>query len=77
MIAKWLSDLPWLVLLPVAFLMALAPFGATPHLVEKWRMLFAGTLRRPLDWFDLVLHTAPIALILVKLMFMLQRTSQR
>ncbi len=75
MIAKWMNDLPWLVLLPFAFLMALAPFGATPHLVEKWRMLFAGTLRRPLDWFDLVLHTAPIALILVKLVFMLQRTS--
>ncbi len=64
---KWLADLPYAILIPLAFLMALAPFGSTPHLVEKWRMLFDGTLRRPLDWFDLVLHTTPLLLLLLKL----------
>jgi hypothetical protein len=63
---KWLSDLPYAILIPFAILLALAPFGSTPHLVEKWRMLFGGTLRRPLDWFDLVLHTAPLVVLLMK-----------
>ena len=63
---KWLSDLPYMILIPLAVLMALAPFGSTPHLVEKWGMLFRGVLRRPLDWFDLVLHSAPLVLLLLK-----------
>jgi hypothetical protein len=63
---KLLDSIPYIVLVPVALLMALAPFGATPHLIEKWRFLFAGTLRRPLDWFDLVLHTAPLLLLAAK-----------
>ena len=42
-----------------------APFGQTPHLVEKLRMLAAGELRRPLDIFDLALHGAlPLWLLL-------------
>lgn len=71
-VSKWVADIPWIVLLVFTVLMALAPFGATPHLVEKWRMLFTGTLRRPLDWFDLVLHTFPIVLVIVKLIFTLR-----
>ena len=63
---KFLQAMPYVFLVPLALLMALAPFGATPHFVEKWRMLFAGTLRRPLDWFDLVLHSTPVALLLLK-----------
>jgi hypothetical protein len=69
---KWLADLPYLILIPLALLMALAPFGSTPHLVEKWRMLFGGTLRRPLDWFDLVLHSTPLLLLLLKLLVTLR-----
>ena len=64
---KWLDGIPYLIVIVAAVLLALAPFGSTPHLVEKWRMLFAGTLRRPLDWFDLVLHTAPLILLAAKL----------
>ena len=64
---KFLDAIPYLVLVIAAIAFGLAPFGSTPHLVEKWRMLFAGTLRRPLDWFDFVLHTAPLALLLMKL----------
>jgi hypothetical protein len=63
---KFLASIPYLVLVPLAVLLALAPFGATPHLIEKWRMLFAGTLRRPIDWLDLVLHTAPLLLLVLK-----------
>lgn len=63
---KSLANIPYIVLVPLSALLALAPFGAMPHLVEKWRMLFAGTLRRPLDWFDLVLHTAPLLLLVLR-----------
>lgn len=33
-----------------------APFGSTPHLAEKLRMLASGDLTRPMDIFDLFLH---------------------
>jgi hypothetical protein len=62
---KVLDGIPYIALAAVAVLMALAPFGQS-HLVEKTRMLFAGTLRKPLDWFDLVMHSTPILLLLVK-----------
>ncbi|GAB4252937.1 MULTISPECIES: hypothetical protein [Deferrisoma] len=57
---------PYSVLIPLAVLMALAPFHPKPHLVEKVQMLLAGDLRRPLDIFDLVLHSAPLAALLLK-----------
>lgn len=64
---RFLDALSWPVLIVVAVLLALAPFGKEPHLVEKWRMLFSGTLKRPIDWFDLVLHTFPLVLVALKL----------
>jgi hypothetical protein len=36
-------------------------------------MLFTGTLRRPLDWFDLVMHAAPLILVGFKLWIMVRR----
>jgi hypothetical protein len=64
---KIFAGVPLWALALLALFFAIAPFGQTPHLVEKWRMLFAGTLRRPLDWFDLVLHTVPLVLLGLKL----------
>ena len=63
---KLLDSVSYAILVPAVLLLALAPFGQTPHLVEKWRMLFAGTLRRPIDVFDFFLHTLPLALLLAK-----------
>ena len=60
---RLLDSLPFSVLIPAALLLAIAPFGQTPHLVEKWRMLCAGTLRRPIDVFDFFLHTVPLVLL--------------
>lgn len=71
-IMKWLEPIPWSVLIVAAILFAIVPLGQS-HLVQKWRMLFGGTLRRPLDWFDLVMHTAPIALLLAKAFLTLRR----
>jgi hypothetical protein len=57
---------PYSILVPVAILLALAPFVPEPHLVEKLRMLSKGDLSRPIDIFDLFLHATPLALLLLK-----------
>lgn len=71
-VAKLLEQLPWSVLVVAAVLLAIVPLGES-HLLQKWRMLFSGTLRRPLDWFDLVLHTFPILLIALKAFVVLRK----
>ena len=53
-------------LIPAALLLGLAPFAPEPHLFEKVRMLFSGTLSKPIDIFDLFLHGALPALLVVK-----------
>ena len=64
---KWLDNIPMAPLVVGAVLMGLAPFRPQPHLWEKLNMLFAGTLTRPIDIFDLFLHTFLIILVLLKL----------
>lgn len=63
-----IDRLPMAPLVVIAVLLGLAPFVPEPHLVEKLRMLGEGTLRRPLDIFDLLMHAAPLLLIAVKLL---------
>lgn len=64
---KWLDAVPlWLLVAGTAFL-GLAPFIPEPHLWEKLKMLAGGTLARPLDIFDLVLHGAFPVLLIVRL----------
>ncbi|MBF0284752.1 MAG: hypothetical protein HQL51_09865 [Magnetococcales bacterium] len=63
---RLVDNLSWGLLLPMALLLGLAPFQPMPHLQEKILMLLDGTLRRPLDIFDLCLHSAPILLIVLK-----------
>jgi hypothetical protein len=47
--------------------LGLAPFAPQPHVVAKLGMLLRGTLERPIDWFDLVLHGTPWLLLAAKL----------
>ena len=61
----WLDNLPWPLIVLLCLTLGLAPF-APPHLVEKLQMLFQGKLVKPLDWFDLVLHSAPWILLMLK-----------
>jgi len=56
--------------LVIALTLGLAPFTPEPHILEKLRMLVAGELTRPLDWFDLVLHGAPWLILLAKILRM-------
>lgn len=52
-------------LAPLAILLALAPFAPEPHLWEKLKMLADGTLTRPLDIFDLLMHGSGLVAVLV------------
>lgn len=70
---SFLEKIPYSFLIVIAILMALIPFGQS-HLLEKCRMLLAGTLKRPLDWFDLVWHSLPLILLAAKVVAQLSRT---
>jgi len=60
-----LDQIPWSLVILLALTLGLAPFRP-PHIVEKLQMLSRGTLVRPIDWFDLVLHAAPWVLLMLK-----------
>lgn len=64
---NWFDRQPLTLFVLAALTLGLAPFVPEPHLVEKLRMLAAGDLTRPIDIFDLLMHAAPWALLLLKL----------
>jgi hypothetical protein len=66
-LANWLDRLPWSLTLFACFTLGLAPFIPEPHIWEKLKMLVAGTLSRPVDIFDLLMHGAPFLLAAAKL----------
>ena len=61
----WLKNTPWWLLIAAAAMLAIVPLGES-HFVQKWRILFSGTLRRPLDWSDLVMHSSALLLLGLK-----------
>lgn len=67
-----LAQVPWSLAIVLALTLGLAPFRP-PHLVEKLQMLARGTLVRPVDWFDLLMHGAPWLLVILKGAFELRR----
>ncbi len=64
----FMRHIPYFPLVLAAIVIGLAPFRPEPHLVEKLRMLFSGTLVRPIDIFDLLFHAAPLLLLLLKIL---------
>jgi len=64
---RWFDRLPLLWLVLLAAWMAVAPISPEPHLLEKLRMLWQGTLTRPLDMFDLAMHAVPLLLLGLRL----------
>lgn len=69
----WLDRFPMALLVALALWLAVAPIVPEPHLIEKLRMLSQGTLSRPIDIFDLLLHSVPLVLLVVR---MWRRNSQ-
>jgi len=65
-----LDKIPLGILAAIALLMTFAPFVPEPHLWQKLKMLFDGTLLKPIDIFDLFWHGLPITLLVIKLGFM-------
>jgi hypothetical protein len=70
---RWLDKIPFGVILPVAVILALAPFVPEPHLWQKLKMLYAGTLVKPIDVFDLFLHGTPLLILVLKLLSLVRR----
>jgi hypothetical protein len=63
----WLDRFPLGLLVALALWLSVAPVMPEPHLIEKLRMLGQGTLSRPIDIFDLLLHSVPLLLLAVRL----------
>ncbi|HSO08887.1 MAG TPA: RND transporter [Desulfoprunum sp.] len=64
---NWLHRIPCSLLVILSLTLGLAPFTPLPHLIEKMQILAAGELVRPVDVFDLVMHSAPIVLLFMKI----------
>jgi len=64
---RWLDRISLLTLAIITIPLALAPFVPEPHLWEKIKMLMAGQLTRTIDITDLLMHAAPVVLLLMKL----------
>jgi len=65
-----LDLVPPLPLAIFAVLLALAPVLPSPHLFDKLAILANGTLTGPADIFDLIMHSAPLVLLVLKLLRM-------
>jgi hypothetical protein len=74
---QWLDRLPLGLLVVAALALGLAPFAPEPHLWQKLKMLPSGTLTRPIDIFDLVLHGAPVVLLGLKLLRRARRSTPK
>ena len=62
-----IQSIPVWVLVVLCLTLGLAPFVPEPHIWEKLKMLAAGTLTKPIDIFDLVLHGLPFVLLALRL----------
>ncbi len=71
-----LDSVSYPIAIGLAVFLGFAPFVPEPHIVQKLRMLSQGTLSRPLDIFDLLLHLAPFVLLLAKVVVDLARRGQ-
>jgi len=68
----WVENLDWSLVVIACLTLGLAPFKP-PHIVEKLQMLARGTLVRPIDWFDLLMHGIPWLLLIIKAGITLKR----
>lgn len=64
---QWLDKIPLTALVIAALVLGLAPFTPEPHLWQKLEMLSHGTLSRPIDIFDLIMHASLPLLLVIRL----------
>jgi len=64
---KILDQISWPLVILLCLTLGLSPFVPEPHIWEKLKMLFAGTLVQPVDMFDLLMHGAPFLVLFAKL----------
>jgi len=64
------DQIPWSYVIIACLTLGLAPFFPEPHIWEKLKMLSAGTLVKPIDIFDLLMHAAPFLVAALKLAVM-------
>lgn len=62
----WLNKIPFSTLIIISLTLGLAPFVPEPHVWEKLKMLADGSLTKPVDIFDLVMHGTPWLLLGLK-----------
>ncbi len=65
---KFIDKIPLIPLAVLAIFMSVAPLASEPHLIEKLGMLVEGGLSRPIDIFDLFLHSSFIILLTIRLL---------
>lgn len=68
----YLLEVPYFSVLLICLTLGLLPFNP-PHVWEKLQMLFSGTLIKPIDWFDLLMHGTPWVLLMTKFVFEMQK----
>ena len=66
-VTELLDKLPWSIVILACLTLGLAPFFPEPHIWEKLKMLFAGTLVKPIDIGDMLMHAAPFLVAILKL----------
>jgi len=64
---EFLDNISYVPLIFITLALGLAPFFPEPHLVEKLRMLFNGNLSKPIDIFDLLMHSSPMFILGIKM----------
>ena len=75
-IGKFIDGLPLQMLIVMTIFLGLAPYlpfmVEPPHLFTKLTMLVQGELVRPIDIFDLFLHSTPAVLLSIRVVRMLR-----
>ena len=67
LLSQILNQFSWPIIIILCLTLGLAPFFPEPHIWEKLKMLAAGTLVKPIDIFDLLMHAAPFLVAGLKL----------
>lgn len=73
-IVSFIANIEWNIIIIICLTLGLAPF-TPPHIYEKITMLINGTLKKPIDWFDLFLHGIPWVILLLKVLITLKNRS--